>query len=160
MMRALAALFCLLSVAYANPKANLLLDTIDVYLTEANMASVGLDAAYAERILLDEAQRRYRRVRALGALAILAPDRAFEVLAARLRVDPDPEVRIQAAIHLNRVFATQREPEIRQLFEAVKAQGATPKLRAIMDGELRRLEAHLEARRVAPTSTPGAPRLH
>lgn len=138
-MRALTLLLLLMGAAHANPKADVLLDTIDVYLTEANMAAVGLNAAYAEQLLLDGAQRRYRRIRAMGALTILAPERAFEVLPQRLKADEDKEIRIQAAIHLNRAFGLTREVEVRRIFEEITRRGEL-KLNRIISGELRRLE--------------------
>lgn len=98
------AMLCYSICASANPQADLLLDTIDVFLDAQNMEAVGLNAAYAEQILLDTKQRRYRRIRALSALTLLDPNQARHILPKLMLEDLDREVRCQSVIHLARVF--------------------------------------------------------
>jgi hypothetical protein len=141
---ALLILLCGASAGLASPRADALLDTIDVFLTPSNMKEVGIDASYAERALLDRHNKRYRRVRALGALSILAPARAFELLPKLAIEDQDSEVRAQSVIHLVRVFGVRQSGSVRSILADVReARKRDHDLCALIDAELKR------ARRVA-----------
>lgn len=136
---ALLILLSSASTGLASPRADALLDTIDVFLTPTNMKAVGIDASYAERTLLDRQNKRYRRVRALGALTTLAPARAFELLPRLAIEDQDREVRAQSVIHLARVFGVRHGAEVRSILATVRATHKSDLgLCALIDAELKR----------------------
>ena len=127
---------------WASPRANALLDTIDVFLTVDNMKTVGLTAEHAERVLIDIKQRRYRRVRALGALSILNPTRAQTLLPELLVKDTDSEVRAQAAIHLVRVFYTHSPARVLNALNRARAERSSDvQLLQLIESELKRVES-------------------
>ena len=130
-----------LSSLSATPAAEALLDAIDVFLSPQNMKAAGLSAERAEELLRDLKQRRYRRVRALGALSILAPERALQLLPQLLLEDQDSELRAQSAIHLARVFYRDHPAQVQGALErALKTHSGDQRLCELMRLELKRAQ--------------------
>lgn len=96
----------------------LLVDAIDVPLTPQNVALVGLTETQAVALAVDVEQKRYTRIRAVGALAILGGDRARQVVELLATADPDAQVRAQAVVSLARVWGPDdREAVVEFLVE-------------------------------------------
>ncbi len=118
-----------------------LLDAIDIRLNPENLQAMGVDQAMASRILLDETQSRYRRVRAMSALCILGGEGLRQKLLDRLQ-DRDAELRIQAVIHFVRRFGPEDPQGVEHQLRAFKSE-EKPLLRMI-DDELKRLKQRLK----------------
>lgn len=132
---------CAHSSALANPRADALLDTIDVFLSPTNMKAVGLDASYAELVTRDVQRKRYRRVRALSALTLLAPAQARALLPKLMVEDPDREVRAQSVIHLARVFGASHSQQVREALMAARSAHAQDEgFCTLVDAELKRAQ--------------------
>ena len=96
----------------------------------------------ANRILLDESQSRYRRIRAMSALCILGGEGLRQKLLDRLQ-DGDAELRIQAVIHFVRNFGPKDPQGVERLLKAFKSEDKA-QLRMISD-ELKRLKLRLKS---------------
>lgn len=100
------ALFMILGLGLpAQPaRVDMLLDAIDIVISPMRIVEAGLTEEYAIAMAVDANQRRYRRVRATGALGIFGSARAHAVLLDLARGDTDVEVRIQAVTSLVYAF--------------------------------------------------------
>lgn len=114
-----------------------LLDAIDVWLTPEALKRASLTPELVEPIARDASQRRYRRVRAMGALTLLSPERAFALLPQLLAHDSDREVRIQAAILLARTFGERAKPTLLKALSNTQDEG----VRSLLSKELEGISA-------------------
>lgn len=96
----------------AAPHAELLLRAIDIPLTPDTIEHAGLTEAVAARVALDLKQKRYTRVRAIGALGVFGSDLGRRLIESAAVADPDEQVRVQAVISLARVWGPADRPTV------------------------------------------------
>lgn len=120
----------------AAPHAELLLRAIDIPLTPDTIEHAGLTEAVAARIALDLKQKRYTRVRAIGALGVFGSDLGRRLIESAAVADPDEQVRVQAVISLARVWGPADRPTVSAFLVDRLGDEST----AVGDAVLRELE--------------------
>lgn len=120
----------------AAPHAELLLRAIDIPLTPDTIEHAGLTEAVAARVALDLKQKRYTRVRALGALGVFGSDLGRRLIESAAVADPDEQVRVQAVISLARVWGPADRPTV----SAFLVDRLADESAAVGDAVLRELE--------------------
>lgn len=136
------------------PRALSLLGAIDVPLTPALMAEVGLTPAVAAAVLRAPNLQRYPRMRALWALSQHAGPDARALVIAAADEDADVEVRAEAALVLARAFALHGDAVARQALDRL-AEANAGKVSGLAQAERLRLDA----RPALPTPAVVAPQV-
>lgn len=94
-------------------RARMLVDAIDIVLTPQTVAQAGLTESMAAALAAHTAEKRYTRVRAVGALGVFGTDSARRLIELLATADADEQVRVQAVVSLARIWgADDREAVI------------------------------------------------